>query len=132
LHSIHIVRDVSGRVIIPATLTNIAIISPVIGIAEELLFRGFILERMRPFGKIISVLSASAGHSLYKYLVLVSLPFDIGINFPFLITITFIVGLILGAFREVTNSIVPPACAHACFDILVYGEYTAAPVWVWS
>jgi membrane protease YdiL (CAAX protease family) len=125
-------RHVSRSAILPSTLTKIAIISPVIGITEELLFRGFILGRMRPFGKIISVLYAAAGHSLYKYLLLISLSFDTGINFPVLITLTFFVGIILGVLRVVSSNIIPAASAHACFDVLVYGGYISAPVWVWA
>jgi len=125
-------RYESDSSILPAVLTKVAIISPLIGIAEELVFRGFIQGRIHPFGKIISVIFAAAGHSIYKYLVFISLPFSIGIDFPLLITLTFFVGIIFGSFREASNNVIPPSIAHAGFDIVVYGGYMTSPVWVWT
>ena len=124
-------RYTNGNSILPATLTKIAIVAPIIGIAEELVFRGFIQGRAGIFGPSFSVIFAAAGHTLYKYLVLKLLPVDIGINFLLLIILTMVVGIILGILREVSKNVIPPSLAHACFDILVYGGLSTAPVWVW-
>jgi len=116
----------------PETLTIFAIIAPIIGIAEELVFRGFIQGRLAVLGPYLAVIFAACGHTLYKYLVLKTLPSALPIDFTFLITWTMIGGLIFGTLREVFKNVVPSSLAHACFDVIVYGGFTTAPVWVWS
>lgn len=116
----------------PETLTIFAIIAPIIGISEELVFRGFIQGRLAVLGPYPAVILAACGHTLYKYLVLKTLPSALPINFTFLVTWTMIGGLIFGALREVFKNVVPSSLAHACFDVIVYGGFTTAPVWVWS
>ena len=116
----------------PETLTIFAIIAPLIGIAEELVFRGFIQGRLAVLGPYLAVILAACGHTLYKYLVLKTLPSALPIDFTFLVTWTMIGGLIFGTLREVFKNVVPSSLAHACFDVIVYGGFTTAPVWVWS
>jgi len=127
-----IYRKIAGLSLFPGTLTLVAVISPMIGITEELVFRGYIQGRMKTFGILISIFVASAGHTLYKYLVLKSLPVNLGIDFVWLVLSTFILGLILGTFREISGSVIPAMTWHAVFDIVFYGDFTEMPVWVWS
>jgi membrane protease YdiL (CAAX protease family) len=121
-----------GLSFFPVTLTTVAIISPLIGITEELIFRGYIQGRMKVFGIFISIFVAAAGHALYKYLVLKSLQMDIGTDFVWMILVTFTMGLILGAAREYSGSVMPAVVWHATFDIIFYGDFQNIPVWVWS
>jgi membrane protease YdiL (CAAX protease family) len=121
-----------GLSLFPVTLTTVAIISPWIGITEELIFRGYIQGRMRIFGIFISIFLAAACHAFYKYLVLKSLHIDIGTDFSWMILITFMMGLILGASREISGSVIPALVFHATFDIFFYGDFSGMPVWVWS
>jgi membrane protease YdiL (CAAX protease family) len=121
-----------GLSFFPVTLTTVAIISPLIGITEELIFRGYIQGRMKIFGIFISIFLAAAGHAYYKYLVLKSLQTEIGTDFVWMILVTFIMGLILGAARENSGSIIPALVWHATFDIIFYGDFQSIPVWVWS
>ena len=79
-----------------------------------------------------SIVMASAGHAVYKYLVIKTLPGDIPVNFTWLILMTFVVGIVAGIFRERSGSIYPAAIAHAVFDLIVYGGSATAPFWVWS
>lgn len=118
--------------ILPAQLSKFAIIAPLIGITEELVFRGYIQARMAPFGSLLSITVASIGHTLYKYLVIRTLPDDLQVNFPILILLTFSVGLAFGILRDRSKSILPAALAHGIFDIIIYGGSEMAPVWVWT
>jgi hypothetical protein len=79
---------------------------------------------------IIYCFSAMA-HTGYKCFLFVSPPAGADINILFLFQWTFAIGLIFGITRYLTKSILPAMTAHALFDILVYGEFAAAPWWVW-
>jgi len=116
----------------PVSLTTFAIISPLIGISEELLFRGYLQGRIRPVNRVLAIVVAAMGHTMYKFIVLRSLPDPSGIDFPFLITWTMIGGLIFGLLRDLSDSVLPPSLAHGCFDVIVYGGFVSAPIWVWG
>ena len=116
----------------PTAVTKFVIIAPLIGISEELLFRGYIQGRIRESSRIISIVVAAAGHTIYKYIVLKTLSVPVEIELLFLVKWTLIGGLIFGILRDQANSVFPPCLAHGCFDILVYGGFDSAPVWVWQ
>lgn len=118
--------------LIPAGLSGIALLAPLVGAAEELLFRGYIQGRLKPLGKVISIVSASAAHTCYKLLVILSLSIPLQFDFFFLIFWTFLGGLLFGTLRELSGNTIPAVLAHAVFDIVLYGTLATAPVWVWS
>lgn len=119
--------------LLPATLTGFAFLAPMIGITEELVFRGFVQSRLTDsLGVPASVLMATSGHTLYKFVVIKTVPVDLQTYLPSLIVLTFMAGLVFGLMRIKSGSIIPPALAHALFDIVVYGGAAHAPVWVWS
>lgn len=118
--------------LLPATLTKFAIMAPLIGIMEELVFRGFVQSRSVSSGPLASVLIAASGHTLYKYLVIRTVPIDLNTDIPSLVILTFLVGVVFGIMREASRSVIPPALAHALFDIIVYGGASLAPFWIWS
>jgi len=117
---------------LPASFTGIAFVAPLIGATEELIFRGYFQGQLRPIGLGFSIITASALHTSYKLLVILSLAAPLQFAFFFLIFWTFIVGLLVGTLRELAESTVPPVIAHAVFDIVLYGGLASAPVWVWS
>jgi len=118
--------------LVPAGLTGVAVLAPLVGAAEELVFRGYIQGHLRPAGKLLSIVSASSIHTCYKLLVILSLGLPLHFDFFFLILWTFIGGLLFGSLRELSRSTIPPMIAHAIFDIVLYGTLATAPVWVWS
>ena len=118
--------------LLPVTLTKFALIAPLIGIMEELVFRGFLQSRSLSSGPLASVILAASGHTLYKYLVIRTVSVDLNTNIFFLVILTFLVGVVFGIMREASRSVIPPALAHAIFDIIVYGGASLAPVWIWS
>lgn len=118
--------------LLPLTLTRFALLAPLIGISEELVFRGFVQSGFASWGALASVLIAASGHTLYKYLVITTVPVDLNTCIPSLVILTFLAGAVFGMMREASRSVVPPALAHGLFDIIVYGGASLAPVWVWS
>jgi membrane protease YdiL (CAAX protease family) len=125
-------RGISKVSLLPQTLTFIALIAPMIGITEELLFRGFLQGKLSSINIYAAIVLTSFAHTLYKYLVLRSLPSDIGTDFFLLIVVTFIAGLMFGVLRVLSRSIIPSCLTHGVFDVLVYGGFSTWPVWVWS
>jgi len=124
-------RDFSGSPPLPQTLTIVAALTALIGMTEELIFRGFIFGQIRHLGAIFTIFLAAATHTLYK--VFLFLP-DHGIaafDIFFLIRWTLIVGVILGIMREASKNIYPAIIAHALFDVVVYGDHSHTPWWVW-
>lgn len=127
-----IYNAVKADSLLPQALTKFALIAPLIGVMEELVFRGFVQSRLTPAGAMASVLVAASGHTLYKYLVIKTVPVDLDTYMPSLVLLTFLVGVVLGIMKEVSRNVIPPALAHALFDIIVYGGAILAPVWIWS
>lgn len=117
---------------LPATLTGIAWVVPLVGMTEELFFRGFLQGTLSTRGNIAAVVVPALGHTLYKYLVLSSLPDPTGFDFPLLLVLTFACGVTFGLLRSLSKSIIPAAAAHGIFDVLVYGGLSVWPAWVWG
>lgn len=115
----------------PVTIHYFVIIAAAIGGLEELIFRGFLQDFVKSSIGPFSIFFSSLSHTFYKcclFLVpLAAADIDIG----FLAISTFITGMIFGAVKHLSNSILPSLIAHIIFDILVYAEYIKAPWWVW-
>lgn len=114
----------------PSTLGWFVLPAAAIGAAEELVYRGFILTGLRGNGRRSAVILAAAGHTAYKHLVFVGRPETVTTELGFLAVVTFLVGILLGAVREGSNSLWPSLLGHAAFDIVMYGALSAAPWWV--
>lgn len=114
------------------SLTFFALTAAGIGIAEELLFRGFIwrlLLALRPW-QVIAI--STAAHTAYKGCLFFGLFISHSMHlFPF-IFFTLAGSMTCSLLRRYSNHIVPPLIAHAVFDILVYGSLAIAPWWVWG
>lgn len=125
-------RNSANLALFPARITRVAIIAPLVGAVEELIFRGYFQGDLRPIGRGFSIISTSVGHSAYKMLVILSLPLPLQFDIFFLIIWTFIGGVLFGLLREQSGSTIPPILAHALFDIILYGDLVTSPVWVWT
>jgi len=118
--------------LLPAGLGRFALTGAIIGATEEALYRGYIQGRLRGLGPCSAIALAALFHTAYKSGLFVFPPFPLQIDFTLFAGATFVVGLLFGAMRECAGSVVPPVAAHACFDIMAYGEYAHAPWWVWG
>lgn len=121
-----------GWDLFPGVLTQFALIAALIGAAEELLYRGYIQGQVRGLGPVWAIVCPAICHTGYKCLLFVFPPFPIEIDYLFIVTWTVTGGLIFGALREHSRSVLPPLAAHVCFDIIVYGGCLKAPWWVWG
>jgi membrane protease YdiL (CAAX protease family) len=118
--------------LIPEGFTGVAFVAPLVGAMEELVFRGYLQGQLRPTGKIFSIICATAFHTCYKLLVILSLAVPLQFDFFFLIFWTFVGGILFGILREISESTLPPVIAHSVYDVILYGGLATAPVWVWS
>ncbi len=107
-------------------------LAALIGATEEILYRGYIQGRLCSLSPLPAITCASLCHTSYKCALFAFTPFPMQINLAFFGTCTFMVGFAFGALRQHTGSILPPLAAHACFDIIAYGDCSHAPWWVWS
>ena len=109
-------------------LLNIFSITAVlIGLTEELIFRGYFYWATSSMGSIAAIFLSSLFHTFYKSALFINFA---SINILSIIGYTFLIGLILGFMRHKINSLWPCIAFHVCFDLLVYGD-DLAPWWVW-
>lgn len=118
--------------LIPEGFTGVAFVAPLIGATEELVFRGYFQGQLRVGGRIFSIVFASAFHTCYKLLVILTLAVPLQFDFFFLIFWTFAGGMLFGILRDLSKNTYPPLIAHVFFDVILYGGFATAPVWVWS
>jgi membrane protease YdiL (CAAX protease family) len=115
----------------PKSTGSFFYIAALIGITEELVFRGYIQGYLSTNSKWLAIIIASLSHTSYKCCLFCSNQSLHPVNIAQLAVYTFIGGLLFGILKEYFRSTIPPAIAHAVFDIIVYAEYTQAPWWVW-
>jgi len=114
-----------GKLLLPGLLT------PLIGMTEEVVYRGFVQGVLQKYSRVWAVILASAGHTLYKSVLLGSaLPRE-NPDLVMLTVLTFVTGCLLGVFRILSGRIYAPLATHGLFDLLVYGDQAAMPAWVW-
>lgn len=125
-------RNKFGLSLLPSTLGILALISPIIGALEELVFRGYIQGHLFPLGRIFPLIFTATAHTGYKSLVILTLSSSLQFDLMFLIMWTFLGGIVFGILRELSGSVIPPVIAHVVFDVVLYGGLSVAPAWVWS
>ena len=121
-----------GSPLVPRRLAWFALLATTIGGAEELLYRGYLFGRLERYGLAVATVGAAAAHAAYKSALFVLPPPGREVDVVFLAVVTFLGGVVFGGMRAVSGSVVPPLVAHACFDLVVYGNLASAPWWVWS
>jgi membrane protease YdiL (CAAX protease family) len=109
------------------------IVACLIGAAEELLYRGWMLGQARRFGWPVAIVIAAVAHAAYKTALFAwpaapSAALDL---WPML-WLTTAGGLVLGTLRVWSGSLVPAMAAHVAFDFVVYRAVADAPWWVWG
>lgn len=99
-----------------------------IGLAEELVYRGFLYSVWKSYGVLAAIGLTAMGHTLYKVALLA--PYQEVDLLPVTLW-TLAAGVALGAMRHFSRSVMPAALNHMLFDVLVYGAAASGPAWVW-
>jgi membrane protease YdiL (CAAX protease family) len=100
-----------------------------IGVTEELVFRGFVQTRLKRYGKATAISVASCGHAAYKLsLFLMPAVFNAE-GYLFLGLATFLGGMVFGLLTEISDNVIPASLGHGIFDIMVYGGLVSMPWW---
>jgi membrane protease YdiL (CAAX protease family) len=120
-------RQYLGQPWAPGSLRPFVLAALLIGLTEELIFRGYIFGAFSRAPALAIGLSAAA-HTLYKTALFWS---DPGFSLWQLSLLTLLFGLLLGLMRWDSRSLWPCILFHAVFDVWVYGD-GAAPWWVWQ
>ncbi len=104
-----------------------------IGMAEELVYRGWMLGRLSSLGWPAVVIAAVA-HAAYKTALFAWPPEAVTSVFDLagIALWTALGGLMLGGLRVMSGSVLPAMLAHAVFDAVVYSAYAKPPWWVWG
>lgn len=115
----------------PSIYKGFFLVAIAIGIMEELVFRGYIYGRLQNINPLLAITGAALIHAGYKAGLFLS-PATMDIT-PVWLFFSWSFGafLLIGLLRYFSNSIWPAILAHAVFDLLVYAENAAPPVWVW-
>lgn len=121
-----------GLTMFPSTLGSFVLLAALIGAAEELFYRGYLLGRLQFLGAPWAVVLSAVAHTAYKCALFARPQPGIETNFLFLATATLLGGTAFGLLRVRSGSVWPAVAAHACFDLLVYGDRAQAPWWVWQ
>lgn len=117
--------------LLPTTVNGFIFIAALIGLTEELVFRGYMQSRLAIINQPVAIFLAALAHALYKTFLFLSpaaLPRHDLLHF-FLWTL--IASVIVGLLKQTSKSIIPAIIAHIVFDMIVYAEMTHAPWWVW-
>lgn len=122
-----------GLPLLPAGgLEAFAVIACLIGVTEELVYRGWMQGRLQSLGWPAAVIMAAAAHAAYKSALFAWPTAPSEIDCVAMAVRTFLGGVVLGLLRKFSGSVVPSLVAHAVFDLMVYGAVVRAPWWVWD
>jgi membrane protease YdiL (CAAX protease family) len=105
-----------------------------IGVTEELVYRGWMLGRLSKLGWPAAVAGAALAHAAYKTALFAWPPpsAGAGLDLAAIAAWTLGGGLVLGILRVTSRSVLPAVLAHAVFDAVVYSAFAAPPWWVWG
>ncbi len=120
-------RGYTGMSKLPEALMSFSIIAVLIGIVEELVFRGYLMWLSRFGGAWGAIFLCALAHASYKVLLFVPVGDNDLLTLGFF---TFLVGIVLGLMRQKSKSLYPCILFHAVFDLVVYGD-GGTPWWVW-
>lgn len=124
-------RGSYGMPVLPLIFRNFVFVAVIIGVTEELVFRGFIqglLSKLYPIWAVFFAAFAQASYKACLFLSPVAQPHFHLLHF---FLWSFSAFITLGLLKYFSKSIVPAIIVHALFDLLVYAENMQAPWWVW-
>lgn len=123
-HGLHLVLN-------PLSISLPALLYFAIGGSEEVIYRGMLLNAFWNFGPLAAVLLTCLGHSAYKFAIHAFSPCG---NLWAAIEAFGVAaggGFVMGLTRVKSGSVLPCICLHGLYDILVHGDRTELPWWIW-
>lgn len=103
-----------GQAVSPTeTIALLLLVAVLVPIVEELFFRGMIYPLLRRHGAVVAIVGSAALFSVAHFI-------------PVVMPALFFIGLILGALREWSRSVIPGIVFHALQNGLVVLALTAA------
>lgn len=108
------------------------VVACLIGATEEIVYRGWLLGRVRSFGWPAAVVVAAAAHAAYKTALFAWPSVPSAVDLTGIALGTFAGGIVLGVLRVMSGSLIPAVLAHMAFDFVVYASVAHAPWWVWG
>ena len=124
-----VLRWYQTHTLYPCPLHPFLMIAVMVGLTEELLFRGYFFGHLHQWqGATTAIMTSALLHTAYKVALFISSTQTD--ELLFLGSLTFCAGLLLGHWRKASGSIWPCIFFHALFDLWVYGDRTT-PWWVW-
>lgn len=118
-----------ARMLYPWPLRPFLVMAVLVGLTEEILFRGWFYGLLFQWrGAPLAIAVTALLHTAYKVAIFIPAG-PIG-ELLFLGSVTCCAGLILGYWRKAAGSIFPCLVFHALFDLWIYGDQ-ATPWWVW-
>jgi membrane protease YdiL (CAAX protease family) len=119
-----------GRPLLPDALTYMCFVSAVIGLCEEVIYRGFVQGGLRRYGVIVAVLGGAVAHTAYKCSLFVLPDSSVCADILWLGIATFATGIVFGIMRERWGSLLFPVIFHVAFDVTVYADLQSLPWWL--
>ena len=126
-------RNALGIALQPAEgVEPFVVVACLVGAAEELVYRGWLLGKARAFGWPAAVVIATFAHAAYKTVLFAwpATPFPVDLREIALWTA--VGGIVLSLLRVFSGSVTPSIVAHVVFDFVVYRSVGDAPWWVWG
>jgi membrane protease YdiL (CAAX protease family) len=126
-------RNNAGFGYLPETLRLFVFTAIAIGATEELVFRGYLLQRLQELSSqpLVVVLLSALAHAFYKTALFASGYALHQVNLADMLMYTALAGIALASVTLYTRSVWPAVLGHALFDLVVYGDAPSAPWWVW-
>ncbi|MBK6949533.1 MAG: CPBP family intramembrane metalloprotease [Haliscomenobacter sp.] len=119
---------IPGREVPMPGLGWFALTAAGIGLAEEVVYRGFLYSLVKRYGPILAIVFTALAHTGYK-LALLS-PYQ-SVHLFSVLQWTLFAGIVLGGLRARSGSAWPAILNHVVLDVLVYGNGAKGPEWVW-
>jgi len=121
-----------GMPLLPSHFGPFVPIAALIGISEEIVFRGFIQGGILPSRPALAVIMAAILHATYKAALFLSPAASEQVSIPVILSATVLGGCFFGMLRVGSGSVWPCVVVHAVFDIAAYADRTATPSWIWN
>lgn len=125
-------RWAGGMPLLPSHGSAFVATAALIGIGEEIVFRGFVQGGLFPSRPLVAVIAAAILHASYKTALFLSPAAGEQVSTSMIFTVTILGGCFFGSLRVESGSVWPCVVVHAVFDVIAYADRTVPPSWVWG